>query len=157
MTGLRDYLISVISAAMISAVIMRLVNGKGTLCMITKLLCGLFIAYTAIKPIPTFDLPEISTITSRYTAGAQEAVELGCNMSSEVLKQSIKEQTQAYILDKAKVLDADLQVEVELTEDDIPALKTVSMTGKISPYAKEQLSAIIEKELGIDMEHQKWN
>jgi hypothetical protein len=48
-------------------------------------------------------------------------------------------------------------VEVELSDEEIPVPKTVSVTGKISPYAKKQLSEMMERELGIKVENQKWN
>lgn len=157
MDDLREYLLSVIGAVMICAIITRFVNGSDTLRTLTKLLCGLFIVYTAIKPLPIINLSGISAITSRYSVEAQTSAQLGIDMSSDVLRQSIKEQTQAYILDKAKTLKADLQVEVELSEDDIPVPMRVSIIGKVSPNAKKQLTAMIEKDLGINMEYQRWN
>lgn len=155
--GLRDYLISVISTAMVSALIMRLVHEKGTLGTITKLLCGLFVIYTAVKPIPAFDLSDLGMISSKYSVQAQQAGRMGEDMGRDALRQGIKDRTETYILDKAKVLKADLQVEVELSEDNVPVPEAVSIFGKVSPYAKEQLSEMIEAEIGIEMEYQKWN
>lgn len=157
MDDLREYLLSVIIAAMISGIVLRLVKGNRTFRSIVKVLCGLFVAYTAIKPIPMLNLSGLSTFVSQYSADAKKVVQSGTDMSTNVLRESIKEQSQAYILDKAKILKADLQVEVELTEDDIPIPKRVSITGKVSPYAREKLSAIIKRDLGIDMEYQVWN
>lgn len=157
MGGLRDYLIGVISAAMICTVVMRLVRNYDTLGKIAKLMCGIFITYTVLSPLPAFDLSDLSGIASRYTAEAQEAADEGVQISQDALRQSIKERTEAYILDKAKSLEADLRVEVELSKDEIPVPKTVSIFGKTSPYAKKKLSSMIAEEIGVEMENQKWN
>ena len=157
MDGLRQYLLSVICAAMIGGIITHLARGNGTLRLVTKLLCSLFILYMAVKPLPMLDLTRITSVTSQYTAQANKAAALGAESSAKALRQSIKEQSQAYILDKAEALDADLQVEVELSDEEIPVPKTVAITGKISPYAREKLSAMIVDDLGIEMEYQRWN
>jgi hypothetical protein len=155
--GLRNYLLSVICAAMISGIVMSLIKGNKTVQTITKLLCGLFMIYTAVKPLPMLKVSDLSSVTDRYSREAQQAAQLGKDMSEDAIRHSIKEQIRAYILDKAQTLEADLQVEVELSDEEIPAPKTVLITGKISPYAKEQLSEMMERELGVNMENQKWN
>jgi hypothetical protein len=157
MENMKEYLFGVICAAMISAVITRLLRGNHTASVITKLLCGLFIVYTAIKPLPMLDFPDLAAITSQYTKQARQAVQQGIDQGETQLKESIKERTRAYILAKAQTLDADLQVEVEVSDEEIPVPKTVALAGKISPYAKQQLSEMIRQDLGIGMEYQQWN
>ena len=62
----------------------------------------------------------------------------------------IKQRTQAYILDKAQALNTVLEVEVTLSDDDIPVPLKVRLKGKISPYAKGRLQATIAEDLGIE-------
>ena len=71
-----------------------------------------------------------------------------------LLAQIISEQTEAYILDKAADLHANLHVEVTVGEDNLPT--AVTLSGEASPYARRQIQAIIANDLGISKENQKW-
>lgn len=142
---------------MVCALLVRFTKTKGTVHAVTKLLCGLFITYTVVKPLPAVKAPDISGMISNYGVEAQRAVELGEDISRNALEQSIKEQTEAYILERARQLELDVLVEVDMTAEQVPVPKTVSLCGKVSPYAKKKLSAIIEKDIGIGMENQEWN
>ena len=58
-------------------------------------------------------------------------------------------------MDKAKNLDAEITVEVELNvEENVPC--GVTMTGAVSPYVKEVLSSFVEDSFGIAKEKQIW-
>ncbi len=157
MEGIRDYLLSVICAAMIGTVVTALLGEHRTVCTLARVLCGLFLIYTAVRPLPMLRMPSLSGRISYYSRQAEKAVQQGSDLGQNVLCESIKTRTCAYILDKAQRLEADLQVEVELSDEEIPVPKTVSVTGKISPYAKKQLSEMMERDLGIKVENQKWN
>ena len=66
----------------------------------------------------------------------------------------IKAETEAYILDKASQLNVELSVEVTIDEENIPT--AVTLSGEVSPYARRQLQEIIESDLGIAKENQRW-
>ena len=74
-------------------------------------------------------------------------------MANQAVSVIINEKIEEYILKKASDYSAKLDVEVIL-ENNIPAI--VILDGDISPYAKRQLEAILEKELGITKENQQW-
>jgi hypothetical protein len=57
-------------------------------------------------------------------------------------------------LDKAESLGAELTVEVMLDDSQIPIPTKVRIRGNISPYNREKLSSIIERDLGIPTEAQ---
>jgi hypothetical protein len=59
-------------------------------------------------------------------------------------------------LDKAQALNTALEVEVTLSDDEIPIPVKVRLSGKVSPYAKGRLQQIISEELGIERENQIW-
>lgn len=62
MEALRQYVISVVAAAMLCGIVVRLFpNGSGK--QVGKLICGLFLAYTVLSPISRVDfsnLPDFS-------------------------------------------------------------------------------------------------
>lgn len=156
MDMIRQYLLSILSAALVSAVVMHLLEGRGTSATLAKLIAGLFLAFTVIYPVADIQIGDLSDLTASYSDAANKAVQSGSELAGEAIARSIKAKTEAYILDKATALNTLLEVEVTLTGDDIPCPKTVRLAGNISPYAKAQLQRIIEDDIGIAKEYQLW-
>ena len=156
MEGIRTYLLGVIAAAIICGIATRLLGNKGMQGAMAKLLTGLFLTFILIRPIAELDIKSITDFTSGYSYEAEQAAAQGAAVTKEALAESIKSRTEAYILDKAAAMNADLAVEVTLSKDDIPVPEAVRLTGKVSPYAKAQLSHMILEDLGIDKERQTW-
>ncbi len=123
---------------------------------IAKLLCSIYLVICAVKPIPQLEFTVFGAIETDIVLDAQEAAASGENTVRELLVESIIEQTEAYILEKAKEMNIDLAVQVEVSEDDIPMPTSVCLSGKISPYAKTRISELIAQDLGINKEHQTW-
>lgn len=156
MDGIRAYLLSVCAAAVICGIVTRLVGEKGTQGAVVKMIAGVFLAFTVIRPIADVRLDSLSDWTADFSYDASLAAAAGEDLTREVLAAGIKKRSEAYILDKADALNVSLTVEVTLTEADIPVPCSVRLTGKVSPYAKGQLQTIIAEDLGIDKEHQVW-
>ena len=139
MEALRQYVISVVAAAMLCGIVVRLFpNGSGK--QVGKLICGLFLAYTVLSPISRVDFSKLPDFSLRCMDDAEDAAAMG--------------EKEAYILDKAADLHANLRVEVAVGEDNLPAAVTIS--GEASPYARRQIQAMIANDLGISKENQKW-
>ena len=154
--NLRTYLLSILSAALITAFINKLMGEKGTLSALTKLIGGLFLTFTLIGPVANINLSGFTNWTQDYQRDAQKMVTEGQSQTKNALAQLISQRTQAYILDKAQALNTALEVEVTLSDDEIPIPVKVRLAGKVSPYAKGRLQAMLEEELGIEKENQIW-
>ena len=151
---MKAYLISVCIAAVICSIFSVIVPAKGTNGTLLKLLSGFFMLYTLLSPLLTLKLQEFTEYWEDLTLEAESAVSAG-TLSAQIEKEKIIiQQTQAYILEKAKSLGAQLSVEVILS-DGIP--NTVNIRGAASPYAKKQITAMITEDLGIEAEAQHWN
>ena len=156
MTQLRNYFLSIVAVALIAAIVKRLMGEKGTPASIAKLTTGLVLTFAVIAPLIDLDFTGMNQMWGSYAFDAEQIVAQGTQISSDALAESIKKQTQSYILDKAKSLGADLTVEVMLTDDTIPIPQSVVISGQISPYAKSSLQTTIQNDLGISKEHQTW-
>lgn len=154
--GIKSYLLGVFAAAIICAIVTRLMGDKGTHGAIAKLIAGLFLAFTVIHPVASVDLSGLTDWADGYSDDASEAVAAGESQMKSALAAGIKSRTEAYILDKAAALNVELKVEVTLSDDDIPVPTDISLFGKVSPYAKARLQAIISEDLGIEKERQTW-
>lgn len=156
MAGIRQYLLTVIAAALICAVFNTISSPKGAVKGILKLLSGVFLALSVISPLLDIGQIEISEFTQNLQSDAVETITLGKSMAAESASQIIKEKTAAYILDKAESMNLDIEVEVCL-DDSFPQQPCgVTIKGSISPYARETLKEYIEKNLGIKKENQWW-
>lgn len=157
MEGLKAYLVSVTAASIICGIVNSLAGKKGTVSSVLKLLTGLFLALTVIRPVIRLSISEFDLYLDSITAKADAAVADGEIIAFQELAAIIKTETEAYILDKAASLGVDLEVEVILSDTAPPLPTEVLLTGAVSPYAKVQLSEMIAAELGIPREAQRWS
>lgn len=156
MDEIKAYLISVTAASLVCGVINTLVGKKGSIAAVIKLLSGLFLALTVVRPVVNFSIHDLRDYIATINTDAQAVVSQGEIIASEELAASIKAQVEAYILDKAASLGVDLEVEVILSDSAPPLPAKAILTGAVSPYAKTHLIAFLEKELGIPKEAQQW-
>ena len=154
MDGVKNYLIAVCSAAILSAILKQLI-GKSKMSSVTvNLLSGLFVAICIISPWKDFSLQDLEIYNPLHTQSGQSYVETGKRITQNQIDAIISEKIESYILEKANQLGVQVEVSVELAEDSIPFKSIVS--GRLSPEEKKTLSAFLEKEIGIQKEMQIW-
>ena len=156
MESVGGYLVSICACAIFCGILTRLLGSKGMLGTTMKVLCGIFMLLTVISPLVHIRLNKLSDISLEFKDDANRVVEQGSQSAKEMMSAIITEQTTAYILDKAQSLNAQLQVDLLLTQEDFPVPCSVKLSGNISPYAKSVLSNWIASNLGIPLEEQTW-
>ena len=152
MDAIRSYLLSVTAAALVCGIVSSFA-GKGNLSKICKLLCGIFLAAAVLKPVVDIKLGDIYAFTDTLTVSGDLAVSQGEKFAADEMNRIIKQKTEAYILDKAKTLGAEISVEVTLN-DYVPV--GVTVVGEVSPFVRSSLSTSIAQELNISPEEQIW-
>lgn len=150
METLRQYILSVICAAILCGLLQMLFHGS-----VMKLIAGLFVTIAAISPILKGEL-QLDMNWEDITVSSQWAIKEGEDAAFSVMSEHIKTQMQSYILSKAEELDANICVEVELSDDTLPAPAAVTVQGVVPPYTKKQLAEYMKRELGIEEEQQRW-
>ena len=156
MSDIRQYLIGVVAAGLICSVVSLVVGKKGLVGTVVTLLSGLLMALAVVGPWTSIRFDDIFGWTEDISVDADHIVSNGENMALEAYRQGIIVRTQTYILEKAKALDCDLQVEVFLSSDETPVPEQVRISGSVSPYAKQVISTMLTNDLGIDREAQIW-
>ena len=152
---MRNYIISIVVAGIFCAIIDLILDKKTTVGKMSKILTGIFMFITVLSPVTNISFKYISNYFDGLSVSADAYVEEGRNSSQISICESIKTQTEAYILDKANRMGLDVTVEVELDVDNsIPC--EVTIDGTISPYAKGILESYIEESIGISRENQQW-
>lgn len=153
---MQEYLFRIIIAAVLCAIIKTFTAKASVSGTIIKTLCGVFLTVTVLSGITNLDFPSINQNINLFYTDAHQAVETGVQMNLSSMGNSIKEQTEAYVLDKAALVNAELSVEVTLSNDDPPVPYSIILDGHVSPYAKSKLTKLISDELGISKENQTW-
>lgn len=156
MASIKAYIFSVTAAGLLCTICTRLLSGQSTSAALGKLLAGLFLLFCLISPLREIRVSNVLTFTDDWKAKADHAKHQGEAASKNALRSSIISRTEAYILNKAASLHAEINVDVTLSEETIPVPVQVSITGDISPHAKSELQRMIENDLGIPKEKQIW-
>lgn len=156
MNALASYVISVTAAGIICGIVTCLLGEKGAVSELGKMLTGIFLAVMVIQPILHIRFDNLDDYLQALSLDGNKIAESGKTMAEKQVAGIIKKQVEAYILDKAASMGVELSVEVVVEENDLPVLAAVRLCGRVSPSAKQQLVAMIEKELGIARENQIW-
>lgn len=154
MEEVREYLISLICASIICSIVKLLIPHSGKMKSIIHIMCGLFMGITALSPVINLKLPDYHThILTVYDTANQISRE-AAQTRTENMARIIKDQTEAYILEKADSLDMDVAVEVKLNEELLP--ERVVVVGAVAPYDRKILENYIQQTLDVPEEQQLW-
>ena len=156
MQAIGQYLLTITSAAIICAILRRLLDKKNAPDVMGKLLIGLFMTYTVLSPLMGLSFGSMDGMIDSYQKEAQEAVNVGEKEMAQALHQSIKTEVEAYVLEKAQDLGAQVRVTATLTDELYPVPKSITIRGAIDPLAKNRLKQIIADDLGVGEENQIW-
>lgn len=156
MDMIRQTILSVTAAAMLCGILSELLSNHRTKNLI-RFLFGLFLTIAVVGQFSDLDTSQFQEIPFIFADMAQEAVSSGEHMANSARADIIKRETEAYILDKAAQLNADISAEILVSTDDPPVPVAASIYGEMTPYIRAQLQYILDRELGISKEHQQWN
>ncbi len=156
MSDLGAYVFRICAAALLCAVAERLCGRDKAVATVVRTVSGLFLVFTLLHPLSALRTDRNTDLFGDFSVQAQEAVQIGTDESRNSFAQCIKEQIEAYILDKAQAYGAGVEVSVTLSSDALPTPVGVTVCGAVSPYARQQLKHLLEEDLGIAEENQVW-
>lgn len=153
MDSLREYAISLVTAALICGMISGMAANHAAK-EIIRFLCGVLLTITVLRPLAGIDLENLLEHSFPVVQDVSSMTAEGKSMAEETMADIIKAETEAYILDKAAEWDAQLHISVSLNEDHLPV--AVEIGGEVSPYIRRQLESMLQTDLGITKENQLW-
>ena len=156
MDNIKQYLLSVTAAAIICSIILHILDKKSIYYTIIKMLCGLFMAITMLSPIIHIQLSDFSTFFDDLQMEANAITADGITQSRNDAADIIKQEVEAYILDKASSMGLNIKVEITLSQESVPYPIGIHIQGDISPYAKQTLKRWLTDTIGIPEENQIW-
>ena len=154
METVKQYLLGILCAALVCSVLTTVIGKNKTIGSIIKMLCGIFLAVTVVSPITNWNFSNLDILPDEWDSDV--ASDAGIYYSTEQMGAIIKDQTQAYILDKAKQMGVDINIDVTLDSTYPYAPDSVVLSGVIGPYNKHRLMQIISEDLAIPEDKQIW-
>lgn len=151
---MREYFISVICGAILCSVVSSLLDKKSTSGKILKLISGTVLTFTILAPVAEVKLEDMTFFMTDIQEEGKAVASMGQAQSLEAMAVIIKQETEAYILDKARELNADLDICISLDADLKP--RSVTLEGRISDFNRHKIEQIITRDLGISKEDQIW-
>ena len=155
--NIRQYIFTLICMAILCGLVPEFFENNSLQKKLLKFAAGLLMMIVAVTPLTGKERLNINWMSADLTQEAQAALSSGQEQADGMIQQIIIQRTQAYILDKATSMGAELSVEVHLSDAELPAPESVVLTGAVSPYAKKQLSKILVSDLSISEDKLQWN
>lgn len=156
MDEFKQYLMALMSAAIICALFNKLSFKTQSLKMLIRLISTVFLLITAFSPfieLGSFNWMEYPEYMREDANEIIAAVQVSV---AEETEKYISDRIRAYIVDRAATYGATLDVQVNITDRETMIPDTVTIIGNISPYGKNALKNMIIMELGIPEENQIW-
>ena len=154
MEAVKHYLLAVTAAGLLCGIAGAMLGEKSAVGRIGRTVTGAVLALVMLGPLTGLRLGSLPDRIGDFAASGTAAAEIGSRAAAAASAEVLKTGLEAYILDKAADLHANLRVEVTIGEDHLPT--AVTLSGEASPYARRQIQAMIANDLGISKENQKW-
>ena len=156
MTFLRQYLMSLITASIIVGIIASITKSKKSGTSIIRLVSGIFLSLVMLKPILKIEIQDYMDFYNDISLDASAVVDDGKNIYQTEMQTIIKENLEAYILDKASALQLDVDVDIFLSDGIPPIPETIRISGNTSPYNKQVFQTFLADKIGLSKEQQIW-
>ena len=157
MENIRQYIFSLVCMAILCGIIPGFFDSSSTQKKLLQFATGLLMMVVAISPLIDKEKLQFQWQFGDFTKEAQLVLSTGQEQADGMLRQIISQQTQAYILDKATSMGAELSVEVMLSDDEMPTPESVVLTGTASPYVRTQVTNMIVTDLAVSEDKIQWN
>ena len=152
---IRSWVLSMTGAALICAAALRL-TPEGRVKGVLRTLCAVTMAAALFSPLLRADLlPDYAPALARWRAAADALRSEGAEKGRELDRGLIEERMEAYILDKARAVGADVtgvQVHLRWSTEGVWVPEGASLAGAYHAA----LSDVLEAELGIPRRAQTW-
>lgn len=154
MKSFASYLLRVISAVLLQALLERICPSKGA-GRIARLAGGLMLVMCVLSPLVRLDTQQLSALLARTVLSTQQAT-TGIEIPTQDLaSRIISERVQTYILDKAVQLGLQIEVEVSMhTEGAYPYPDGVRLCGSMDESQRQELRYYIEENFAIPADRQ---
>lgn len=156
MGALGEYILSVTISAIGLGIFSMILDPKAVTTVLIKFIGSVFFVFVLIQPVKHLNIPDFQKEFMDFTQKYQDVVRYGEGLSRSAASDIIIRETETYILDKAGALELDIDVLVTVGEGAIPIPAGVEVLYSGSESKRLQLQTVIEEDLDISKENQRW-
>lgn len=149
----KQELYSLVVCAFVCGLICQ-VPGTGKRKELFRVICGTVLAIYCLQPLSDIRWEDFSRIPLEFRDQADVCIGEGQRLAAKEEKRIIAGACEAYILDKAKELGAEIQIEISLNPEGLPVCAVLG--GEADPETQRTLQRILSEDLGIPKENQAW-
>lgn len=156
MEEIRQYILSVLSAAVITSLIVRFIGKQEAVAGIVRMISSVFLVITVISPVIKLQIKDVSQYVSALEEDGKDIIYEAKSQAESETQSIISDKVETYIEDKAASYGAVITATVGITEPDSLKPDTIAIEGEVSPYIKKILQEAITDDLGIREDRQIW-
>ena len=121
---------------------------------ILHLLCGILLTVVILMPLSDVPLNDFLDFTQYLPESSDYLLARGTETAEAAKRQYITNRCEAYILDKAEALGAEILPIVQVDEAFLPVYAEIQ--GDLKPQVQKQLEQMLVLDMGITKENQRW-
>ena len=153
MQQLGQYILSLTATAILCSVVMSMFR-DGTVRGVLRIVCAMILTITALVPLTDYKIPDFLELSGGYLSDGKDIASMGEDLARVEKRKRIQHQLEAYILDKASGIGANIRPEVTVDANGVPI--EIRLLGQCSDRIRQELTDMITNDLGIPREDQKW-
>lgn len=149
----KHYVLSVIVCALCCGMVSQILPDNKSKALI-RLISGTILAIAVLHPLSDINLSTFLLESSLDFEAAEYWTAQGKEAAEIANEEYIMASCEAYILDKARRLGAEIHLHIILDENRIPSFAEIE--GAVAPDVQIQLQNILSEDMGIPKENQTW-
>ena len=154
---IRNWLTSLTCAALAASLAEGLMP-KGAVRQVGRLVCGMMLLWAALGPVLDMGISDLTHTMSGIRNAIADRHSVLEEQNDSMLKTLIERETAAYIVDKAAEGGIQCQAKVTCAADENGTWTpwSVQISGAFSDAQREQLALLVEDQLNIPYQRQKY-
>lgn len=146
--AIRNWIMAIVCVCMLLA-IAECLCPEGSVKKICRLAGGLVLILSMMNPVLHIRWEDLD-VKMDFFRDRLEQREAELEQTQKNLYQTlIEEKSAAYILDKTRALGLNCRVQIEVSDEQSPRLVAVTLSGVMTDDQREQVSAMLEDDLGV--------
>lgn len=153
MEAWKEYILDILVVSISISIFLQILPDGGKKELL-HLLSGILLAVVILMPLSEIRLNDFLDLTQYQPESSDYLLARGTETADEAKRQYITERYEAYILDKAKALGAEILPIVQVDETFLPIFAEIQ--GDLEPQVQKKLEQMLVLDMGITKENQRW-
>ena len=153
MDAWKEYILDILMVSICVSIFLQFLPDSGRKDLL-HLLSGILLTVVILQPLSEIRLEDFVNIQKYLPESSDYLLEQGIEAADEAKRQYITDRCEAYILDKAKALGAEILPVIRVDETFLPVYAEIQ--GNLEPQVQKTLEQMLVLDMGITKENQRW-